>query len=277
MDDVEAHVAGPGAPHDRVEVRPVVVESAADAVHDARDLGDVAVEETERVGVGEHQAGDRLVGLRAQVVEVHPALGVGRHLDDLVAGHRHRRGVGAVGGVRSEDARALLAAVVVIGAGEQEPGELAVRARGGLQRDVRQAGDLRQRPLQAPHQLERPLGALGVLRGVQARVARQRRNALVDARVVLHRARAERVGPGVEVEVAARDPVVVAHDLGLGDLGELCGLGAQVLLGDDFGEWRFRHSRRRQHSGAAALDAALEDRDHGVPLLRGRELGRFGR
>ena len=55
---------------------------------------------------------------------------------------------------------------------------------------------------------------------MQARVAGERGDALVEPRVVLHRARAERVDPGVEVEVAAREPVVVADDLGLGDLGE---------------------------------------------------------
>ena len=85
---------------------------------------------------------------------------------------------------------------------------------------MRQAADLRQRALQQPHQLERALGAARVLRRVQAGVPGQRRDPLVELRVVLHRARAERVEAGVEVEVAAREPVVVADDLRLGDLGQ---------------------------------------------------------
>ena len=189
-----------------------------------------SVEEPERVRVGEHQAGDVVVGLRAQVVDVDAAVLVGADLDDLVAAHRHRRRVGAVRGVRGEDLRALLAAVLVVGAGEQHAGELAVRAGGRLQRDVRQAGDLAQRALQLVHQLQRALGALGVLQRVQARVAGQRRDALVQLRVVLHRARAERVEAGVEVEVALREPVVVADDLRLGDLRQLRRLGAAELL-----------------------------------------------
>ena len=46
------------------------------------------------------------------------------------------------------------------------------------------------------------------------------RGALVDARVVLHRARAERVEAGVDPEVAVGEVREVAHDLVLGQLGQ---------------------------------------------------------
>ena len=88
-------------------------------------------------------------------------------------------------------------------------------AGGGLQGDVGQPGDLRERALQLPHQLERSLCTLGVLERVQARMARQGGDPLVQARVVLHRARAERVEAGVEVEVALGDADVVTDDLRL--------------------------------------------------------------
>ena len=231
--------------HDRVEVGAVVVERPPDPVDDRGDLGDVLVEEPERVGVGEHQAGDLVGGLGAQVVEVDAAALVGRHLDHLVAGHRHRRRVGAMGGVGREHLGALLAAVLVVGAGEQQSGELAVRSGGWLQRDVRQAADLGQSALEVPHQLQRALGALRVLRGVQPGVAGQRRDLLVEPRVVLHRARPERVGAGVEVEVASREPVVVADDLGLGDLGQVGGLVSQQVRRDQLVE------RRRSNSPAS--------------------------
>ena len=273
MDDVEAHVARPRIAHDRVQVGAVVVERPADAVDDRGDLGDVLVEEPERVRVGQHQAGDLVVGLRPQVVEVHPAALVGRHLDHLVAGHGHGRGVGAVGGVGGEHLGPLLAAILVVGAGQEQPGELAVRAGRGLQRDVRQAGDLDQRPLQVPHQLERALGALRVLGRMQARVPGKRRDLLVQARVVLHRARPERVRAGVEVEVAPREPVVVADDLGLGDLGQAGTPGAQVLLRDQLRERRLGHPGGRQGRRAATLDRALVDRGRRVALHRRRHLG----
>ena len=96
-------------------------------------------------------------------------------------------------GVGREHLVARLPAILVEGARQQHAGELAVRPGGGLKRHVREAGDLRQRALQPPHQLERPLRTLGVLERVQARVPGERRRALVQPRVVLHRAGAQRI------------------------------------------------------------------------------------
>jgi hypothetical protein len=45
-------------------------------------------------------------------------------------------------------------------------------------------------------------------------------NPLVELGVVLHRAGPERVKAGVNIEVALGEAVVVAHQLGLGDLGQ---------------------------------------------------------
>ena len=213
---------GPRAAHDRVEVRAVVVQRRADAVDDLGDLLDVAVEHAERVRVGEHQAGDVLVGLGAQVLDVDAAVLVGADLDDLVAAHRHRRRVGAVRGVGGEDLRALVAAVLVVGAREQHAGELAVASRrDGCSETCGRPATSPSAPCSSCISCSAPWARFGALQRVQARVARQRRDALVQLRVVLHRARAERVEAGVEVEVALGQPVVVADDLRLGDLRQL--------------------------------------------------------
>ena len=108
---------------------------------------------------------------------------------------------------------------------------------------------------------------------MQAGVAGERRDLLVQARVVLHRARAERVRPRVEVEVPARDAVVVADDLGLGDLGELGGLLAKEVLRDQLGERGLGHVALGHDGRAPALDRALEDRARLVALHRRRDLG----
>ncbi len=167
-----------------------------------------------------------------------PPCVVGGDLDDLEARHRDRRRVGAVGGVGREHLVAALAAILVVGARQEHARELAVGSRRGLQAHVREARDLGERPLQVPHQLERALRALGVLQRVQPRMAGERRRALVQARVVLHRARAERVEARVEIEVALGQAHVVAHDLRLGDLGQRGG------------------SLRRSRSGSASGPAA---------------------
>ena len=140
---------------------------------------------------------------------------------------------------------ALLAAILVECPGQQEPGELAVRPRRGLEGDVRQPGELGERPLEPPHQLERALRALRVLRGMQPRVSRERRDPLVEAGVVLHRAGAERVRPGVEIEVPPRDPVVVAHDLRLGHLWQLGRAVAQEIGGNELVERALGYVARR--------------------------------
>ena len=147
----------------------------------------------------------------------------------------------------------VLAAVLVVGAGEQHAGELAVRA--GATAAARRAAGRRSRAsalLELVHQLQRALGALGVLQRVQARVAGQRGDALVQLRVVLHRARAERVEAGVEVEVALGEPVVVADDLRLGDLRQLRRLGAAEAARAAASCARARRARaRRTRAGPA--------------------------
>ena len=134
-----------------------------------------------------------LVGLRAQVVEVDAAVGVRADLDDLQPGHRHRRRVRPVRGVGRQHLRARLAAVLVVGRVSSTPASSPCEPALGC-------SDTCGSPLispsarsQVPHQLERALRAARVLQRMQPRVAGQRRDALVQARVVLHRARAERV------------------------------------------------------------------------------------
>ncbi len=166
-----------------------------------------------------------------------------------------------MGRVRGEHLGPPLAAVLVVGAGQEQAGQLAVRARRRLQRHVRQPGDLRQRALQAPHQVERALGVLGVLKRVEPRVPGQGGHALVQLRVVLHRARPERVEALVQVEVLRGERGVVAHDLGLGHLGQLRGplaheRGRQHVLHRHLG-----HVGLGGHEGPAPGAGALEDRD----------------
>ena len=233
MDDVEAHVAGPRDPADRVQVRAVVVHERAGAVEDRGDLLDVLVEEPERRGVGQHQAGGVLVDLAAQVLDVDVPARVGLHRRELVAGHRHARRVRAVRGVGDDDLAPLLALAALgeVGAHQQQSGQLALRAGGRLQRDGVEPGDLGQHLLQLPAEAQRALGAVLLLVRVEVAEARQRGEALVDPRVVLHRAGAERVEAGVDPEVARRELGEVPHQVRLGELGQARRLGARELGG----------------------------------------------
>ena len=75
-------------------------------------------------------------------------------------------------------------------------------------------------PLELPQQLERALGDLVGRHRVEVGEAGQAGRPLVELRVELHRARAERVEPGVDRVVELRQVDVVADDLGLVQLGQ---------------------------------------------------------
>ena len=220
MHDVEAHVAGPRDAADRVQVRTVVVHERAHAAEDVADLFDVLVEEAERRGIREHQAGGVLVDLAAQILDVDVAARVRLHRRELIARHRHARRVRAVRGVGNHDLPALLvlAAVAEVRVEEHQPGQLALAPGRGLQADRIEAGHLEQDVLQFPFELERALRGVVLDERVQGCEPGQRDEPLVDARVVLHRAAPERVEAGVDPEVAGRELGEVAEHFRLGEL-----------------------------------------------------------
>ena len=95
-----------------------------------------------------------------------------------------------------------------------------------------EAGHLGEDLLQPPLELERALDAVLLLQRMEVREAGQRDDPLVDARVVLHRARAERIEAGVDPEVALRELGEVADELELVHLREPRRLRAAQLLGN---------------------------------------------
>ena len=87
-----------------------------------------------------------------------------------------------------------------------------------LERHLIQPGDLLQDHAQVIQQRQRPLAIRLVLHRVQVRKPRQRRGPLVDLRVVLHRAGAERIEVVVHGKVAMRQVRVMPHHVKLPDL-----------------------------------------------------------
>ena len=123
------------------------------------DLDDVLLEEPEGVRVREHDPGDVVVEDVAQLGEVDAAALVGAHRGHLEAAEGDRGGVGAVGGVGDHDPPARRTGGLVVGAHQQEAGQLPRRARRRLQRG---GGHPRQRAearLELDERLEPPLHA----------------------------------------------------------------------------------------------------------------------
>ena len=90
-------------------------------------------------------------------------------------------------------------------ANDHDAGHLAVRAGGRLQRNARQSGDFGEMLLKFVNDFQRALRfCLGSER-MQICKARDTRDLFIQARVVLHRARAERVHALIDRIIPGRD------------------------------------------------------------------------
>ena len=217
---VHAEVAGPRLAHQRVHVGAVHVEQRALGVQNVGDLVNLALEDADGGGVGEHQRGGFFVDLASERFKIDAAFGVRLEVLDRVAADGRGGWVGAVRGVGDEDLLARIALRLVPGADQQDAGELAVRAGRGLQRDGVHAGDFEQAALQQVDDFENALrqrvGPVGMGLGEAFNAGDQ----LVDARVVLHGAGAERIHAQVDGVVPGGEAREVANDFDLAQLGQ---------------------------------------------------------
>ena len=119
-----------------------------------------------------------------------------------------------------DDVALRLTLLLEVGLGDQQRGELGVRAGGRVQRERRHSEQRSQRAFELPHHCKRSLReAIGRERMQIA----QRRNVghgVVDPRIVLHRARAERIERGVDAECLLREPGEVTDDVQLRVVGQ---------------------------------------------------------
>src|SRR5262249_6465874 len=102
------------------------------AVQQLGNRCDLIVEDSERVGVGDHEHGRALVELRPQIVQIDDTSVIAFDADGVEAGYGGAGWVGAVRTIRNEDARTLYAAILEIGGGDQERRQLAVSTGGRL-------------------------------------------------------------------------------------------------------------------------------------------------
>ena len=161
-------------------------------------------------------------------------------------------------GVGNEDFAPLqVATAAVVGPDHQNAGQFALGAGRGLESHGAHAADLGQGLLQLPQQLQRPLGQLVRGEGMQRDEAGQSGGPLVDLRVPLHGARAERIEARVDGVVELAQVDVMARQLRLRDFRQIRTLGAELICRDA----RQRVlGRMRDLAPAAAGMGALEER-----------------
>ena len=119
-------------------------------------------------------------------------------------------------------------------------------------------GHCSERALESPHQLEGSLATLDLLVRVKIAESRQRGQQLVDPRVVLHGAGAERVEASVDAEVAGGELREVAQQLRLRELRKPWRLPPAELVRDLGG----REVVPRERRPAAARPGLLVEELH---------------
>ena len=89
----------PGRDHacQRVQIGAVAIDQTAAAVDQIDDVADMLVEQAERVGIGKHHAGHRVVAGRTEGGDVDITAFVRRQFENVEAGHTGRGRIGAVG------------------------------------------------------------------------------------------------------------------------------------------------------------------------------------
>ena len=226
---VDAEVAGAHLADDGVEVGAVGVEVGTRRVHGLGDGHHVALEQPAGVGVGEHDGGDLGRQPLPHLLRIDRAVGARRHRLDAIAEQRRRRRVGAVRGFGHQHHRALLAARGQRRLDGHHAAELAVGAGLGRHGDGRHARQLAEPARQLGDQRDGAGHGGERLQRMDVAEAGQPRHALVEARVVLHGARAQRKDPGIDAVVLLAEPHVVAHGLRLAEAGQPDRLGALEL------------------------------------------------
>ena len=203
------------------------------------------------------------------MLQIDPAARVAAHRSGREPAHHHGCGVGPVCRVGDDDALRVAPLRQVMGADDEQPRELAVGAGRRLQRGARQAGDLRQPLAELPHELEGALRQRLRLIGVQPGEALELSRRLVETRVVLHRAGAQRVAAAVHSEVERREAGEVAYDVDFAHLRQPRRRLAAQAVRDEVVERDLGHVRRRQAVGAPAATGFLVD---GAPVETGHAL-----
>jgi len=160
--------------------------------------------------------------------------------------------------IRNQDFLPRISLLLQIRANHQDSGEFAVRARRWLQRDRVHSGDFDQAFAQQLQDLQRALRELLRLIRMRVRQAFTPRGNFVDARVVLHRARTERIQARIDAVVPSRDARKVANNLDLAHFGQrgrvLADRVAKQFLGVDS-----RNIERREFVRLLPRRRLLED------------------
>ncbi len=189
------------------------------------------------------------------LVDAHAATRVARERDDFESAHRCRSRIGPVGGIRHDDlVAAHLTAMLEILLRDQQRAQLGVSAGRRVERKRGHAEKRAERALEFVHYLERALGEFVGRKRMQLGELAPRDDRIVYARVVLHRARAQRVEAEVDSERSMRELRIVADDVELAVVRQ-----REIVAHDRFGQKGFERLSALEIMVGASLLTELED------------------
>ncbi len=228
-------------------------------VENLGDFRDALLEDSERRRIGDHQRGDVGRHQFAEFVDVDLAVRFRLDVFDFVAGDHRGGGIGAMRGIGDQNFFARIALLLQVRADQQEAGEFALRARGGLQGDGVHAGDFEQALLEKAQDFEAALRKLLRLVRMLGGDAVEPGDEFIDARVVLHGAGTERIHAEVDRVVPGGEAREVADDFDFADFRESLNALAAVILAERIGGIDARDVERRQFKGALTRRGLLKD------------------
>jgi len=215
---IHTEISRPRLADQRVHVRAVHVEQRAFVVQHIGNLVDLALENTNRRGICQHQSCCLFVDYLRQGRHIHATLRIRLQVHHLISATCRRRWIRPMRRVRDNNCLAWIALRLVIRPRHQHASKLAMRSCRRLQRDRVHACDLQQAILQELDNHHRtPRKALGLI-WVGLCDALQAGDIFVYPRVVLHRATAQRIHPQIDCVVPRREPCEVPDDFDLAQL-----------------------------------------------------------
>ncbi len=218
---VEPHGREQRLAQEGIGIGAVAVHQAARPVHQGARGRHVLFKDAERIGIGEHEAGDAGRKIPFQFLQVQAAVRAAFERRDPVAAHGRRGGIRAVARIGRQHDVPLLAPLPKILSGDHEPRQLAVGSGRRRHAHRREPGDDGKRALQFVHELQVALHGRRGQKRVTVPEGGEPGEDLVQPRVVLHRAAAQRVEGVVDAQIAARQGGVVADRLAFADLGQV--------------------------------------------------------
>ncbi len=217
MHRIDAEIARTRLAHDRVEIRSVAIEISPGLMHQSGNFDGIRLEQPAGVGISQHDRGD---------IRPEPALDLGRvkravrargDCTHLESGARRRGRICAMRRLRHENdfAGLILSLRRDRGLDRHHAAGLAMRARSRRHGDGVHPGHDHQPAGELGDKFKRALHGGLRLQGMNIGKARQPRHRLVEAGIMLHRAGAKRINPGVDRIIQPRQPHIMAYRLGL--------------------------------------------------------------